>query len=189
LRPEILGKFGDILEKIGGFQYLQRFLRQVLKNVAMKEEYRRVFAEESTLSLAGALNPILLANKVEVERLIQLAEAEKEKALLEKIGYVVGHHGLDPATSMIGTRSADILKMNVFQRHSTVADIYEKKLAPFGELYGRADFHVIATVEDLQSVKSYKDGTLIGAESVHPGPREIADTPWARALEALEAGR
>jgi hypothetical protein len=62
---------------------------------------------------------------------------------------------------------------------------YLLKLAPFGELYGRADFHVIATAEDLQSVKSYKDGTLIGAEPVHPGPREMANTPWGTGIRGV----
>ncbi|MDR2781410.1 MAG: hypothetical protein LBB21_03055 [Holosporaceae bacterium] len=157
--PEILGKFDNILGKIGDFQYLQHFLRQILKTGAIKDEYRRIFAEGAALNLAAVLNPSLLATRVELERLLQLAEAEKEKALLEKLGYIVGHYGLDPVTSMIGVRSADILGMNIFQKHSTVSEIYTKKFLPFQEL--------LIPVE-LNSVKRYIDDIKIGAEPVKP---------------------
>jgi hypothetical protein len=131
LSPEISGKFDNILRKIGDFQYLLRFLRQILKTGTMKNDYRRIFSEVADLNLATVLNLILLVNRTELERLIQLAKAEKEKVLLEKIGYIVGHHGLDPATGMIRIRSADILKMNIFQKHNTVAEIYEKNSCRF----------------------------------------------------------
>jgi hypothetical protein len=77
---------------------------------------------------------------------------------------------------MIGTRSADILKMDIFQKHNTVAGIYEKKFLPFGELLPS---------EELNSVKLYLDDTKIGEAPAHPGPREMADTPWGTGIRGV----
>ena len=81
-------------------------------------------------------------NRVEAER-VMLMLTEMEKALLEKIGYVVGHYGLDPVTSMIGTRSSDILGMDVLKRHAVVSEIYEKRFLPFGGLLPDEDLQII----------------------------------------------
>ncbi|MDR1361776.1 MAG: hypothetical protein LBJ16_01005 [Holosporaceae bacterium] len=138
-QSDVLDKFSNILGKIGNFQYSQHFLKQILKIDTVNSEYRKVFAEWANLNLASLLNPILSANKVELEHLVELARAEKEKALLRKIGYIVGHYGLDPTTSTIETRAADMLEMDVLQRHKVVTEIYERKFLPFKEFLAVED--------------------------------------------------
>jgi hypothetical protein len=175
-QPEILVRFGNILGKIDNFQYLQHFLRQVLKIGSLKGEYQKVFAEGADENLAAVLNPILLTNRVELERLIQLAEAEKEKTLLEKIGYIVGHYGLDPTTSMISQRSLDISQMDIFQRHKVVTEIYEKKFLPFREFLN---------TEDLETIgKCVADIRVNKALPIHPnailGPLPDFSCDWDR---------
>jgi hypothetical protein len=96
---------------------------------------------------------------------------EKEKILLEKIGYIVGHYGLDPVTSMISQRSLDISKMDIFKRHAIVAEIYEKRFLPFKEL--------LAANPELEQVKTYISKIKVGAAPQHPdaiiGPKPDLD--------------
>jgi hypothetical protein len=133
--PDVLDKVNSILEKIDGFQPLQHFLRQVSRIENMTDGHRRIFAERADLNLFAALNPLLQVNRRELERLIQLAEERIERALVERIGYIVGHFGLDPVANMISVRSVDILAMDILKRYGTVSEIFEKRFVPFQELH------------------------------------------------------
>ncbi|MDR2645872.1 MAG: hypothetical protein LBC04_01690 [Holosporaceae bacterium] len=130
-------------------------------------------SEDAAVRFAQEVHRQMLAqggDRIEAERIrLMLTEMEKEKALLEKINDIVVRYGLDPTTSMISQRSADILKMDILQRHSVVSEIYEKRFLPFQELFAREDLGVITTQEDLTTIGKYIDGTIIDPEPSYPG--------------------
>jgi hypothetical protein len=123
-------------------------------------------------------------NRLERERLQAIADAERtqreieerERILIARIGSIVGHYHLDPVSDRISYSSLDISRMDIFQRHSLISEVYEKKFMPFRELFDRADLSV---------VEQYKNDTLINAEPVHPGSRENANTPWGTGIPGV----
>jgi hypothetical protein len=104
---------------------------------------------------------------LERERLRAIADAERaaretreaELELVTKIGRIASHHGLDPATSIIGVRSLDISRMDTSRKHSVVSEIYEKKFLPFQELLN---------AEDLGVIVRYLSDTTVGEAPIRP---------------------
>ncbi|MDR0555590.1 MAG: hypothetical protein LBG20_01085 [Holosporaceae bacterium] len=139
--------------------------------------------------MAAELNSVIQANRTDLEQQIQLAVERREKTILEKISQIIGRHGLDPAFSRINLRSADISRMSVDQRHSVVAEIYDRKLSPFRELLGRSDLGVTATEEDLVVIGRYRNDTEIGQEPSHPGVRENPITPYGTGISGVRGWR
>ncbi|MDR1982537.1 MAG: hypothetical protein LBQ08_01930 [Holosporaceae bacterium] len=96
------------------------------------------------------------------EAIAATKEAEKKSTLRSMLLQV-------PATNknFIRIKALNAERMDIFGRHKTVEELYARFL-PFSELFGRADLGVIATLEDLASIKTYKDDILIMTEPVCP---------------------
>jgi hypothetical protein len=85
--------------------------------------------------------------------------AEEKRELITKIGNICSRNQLNPATSIITQRSSDILAMNVFQKRSTVDNIYQNRFVLFQEL-------LPATELDL--IRQYISSTEVGEMPIRP---------------------
>jgi hypothetical protein len=105
-------------------------IENIARQHAMETEHRREVSD---------LEKNRLQTIIDAERLAK-NQSIAEQNLLTKIGGIVGHYHIDPVSGRISYSSLDISRKDVFQRHSIVSEIYEKKFMPFRELLPAGEF-------------------------------------------------
>jgi hypothetical protein len=169
----IMGQFSEQLQNLSAFVQRGQMTLEAALSIAESEHRRSM---ETVLVMAGTRHRDQLENeatrnrveldhqqeinRLERERLQAIADAErtkreaeeKERILVARIGGIVGHCKLDPVSDRISYGSLDISRMDVFQRHNIVSEIYEKKFVPFREFL---------VSENLDQIKRYLVSTKI----------------------------
>ena len=155
--------------------------RQMANNRELFEMAVRVAARAVEREHANQLNVFAIQAQSDIDRLEcshqheisslqeQLDETKRQKTKAEQLIALRGLLLQIPVAdkSIITERAINIEQLGILERHAKVSELY-KKFSVYKELFGRNDLGVVATKQDLTSVKKYIHDTTVRKKPIQP---------------------